>query len=417
MKELLGRLPRPHRDDALIAATGLLGGLVLWALGLVSNPWLPDLGVGLPDPGALPLAPLLVMCGAELLRRSAPRVALPVGTVALAADQLTGSLIASVAMYADLVYASVLYGSPAAARRVPRNSLIVTVLATIVPLAVLRAPEALLFGFATAVVGPGSAWSGLAVRNHRDAAAAARLRAEQTTLLAELDRRAAIGQERARMARELHDLVANHLSAIAIHSSAALSVTGDDPRATRRALSVIRESSVQGLAEMRRLIELLRTAGEEEPAPAPRLEALDSVLERAGSAGAAGGLAFELRDERPGGAALPAPVELAAYRIVQESLTNALKHAAPGTVTVRLTESAGTLSVIVDSPYLAEPGPRAPGAGAGLVGMAERTALLGGAFEAGPLPEGPGPGTGTGSGLWRVRADLPVTRDEGTTQP
>ena len=103
------------------------------------------------------------------------------------------------------------------------------------------------------------------------------------------------------MARELHDMVANHLSAIAIHSTAALSI--DRPDTSREALGVIRENSVQGLAEMRRLIGLLRDAGaDQEPVAAPSLDGLDALL-GAGpyQRGSASGLDFVLRDDRPSG--------------------------------------------------------------------------------------------------------------------
>ncbi|NEE16070.1 two-component sensor histidine kinase, partial [Streptomyces sp. SID7499] len=165
---------------------------------------------------------------------------------------------------------------------------------------------------------------------------AARLAAAQTARLAEMDRTQAVAAERARMARELHDMVANHLSAVAIHSTAALSI--DDPDTSRNALKVIRENSVEGLSEMRRLIGLLREGGEDQaPAAAPTLAALDSLIEQTNVNGASGGLVCTLEDTREEAAgALPTPVELAAYRIVQESLTNALKHAAPGPVVVRI---------------------------------------------------------------------------------
>ncbi len=169
---------------------------------------------------------------------------------------------------------------------------------------------------------------------------AARLRAEQTALLAEMDRVQAVTAERARMARELHDMVANHLSAIAIHSTAALSL--DDPDTSRESLGVIRENSVAGLAEMRRLIGILRD-GDDEPAATPTLEGLPALVEGA----RANGLDVTLD---AGHVQVPAPVELAAYRIVQESLTNALKHASPGRVTVTLTQRGGDLTVTVTSP-------------------------------------------------------------------
>ncbi|MFD5033543.1 sensor histidine kinase [Streptomyces sp. NPDC058405] len=391
---------RPHRDDVLIAAAGLLGGLVLWTLGVHTQ-------VGGPLPGAWALIPMTVLAGLELLRRTAPQTALVLGTLGLIADQFTGTSLATVLMFTDIVYAAVLYGTPAAARRIPWTTALVTVAVTIGFAAWFRSADALLIGVVTALISFAPATTGVLVRNHRDAAEAARLRAEQTALLAEIDRTQAVTAERARMARELHDMVANHLSAIAIHSTAALSL--DDARTTREALTVIRENSVDGLAEMRRLIGLLRDSGDDtEPAAAPTLAALDTLLEQAGTNGASSGLTFTLDDRRGAGPKLPTPVELAAYRIVQESLTNALKHAAPGPVAVELDCSEEALTVRIGSPFGDRSGPRAPGSGAGLVGMRERAALLDGVFEAGPA------GTGDGGTIWQVRAELPVGEGRGT---
>ncbi|MFC0599470.1 sensor histidine kinase [Streptomyces palmae] len=416
---------RPRQQDLGIAGVGLLGGLVLWGLGLHGAT------VALGMPAWCSLVSLVVLSGCETLRRTAPGIGLAIGTAAYALDVLAGSLISNVVMFTDLVYTAVLYGRPAAARLVPRVAELLTVLATVIPLAVLRRPEALLTGVMVGVIAAGPAWTGMVIRNHKEAAEAARLRAEQTALLAEMDRVQAVTTERARMARELHDMVAGHLSAIAIHSTAALSLA--DPAADREALGVIRENSVRGLAEMRRLIGLLRDAGADaEPAAAPTLEGLAALLRQTRAAAAAEcsarsddlpgttGLEFRLRDRRPAAAdPLPAPVELAAYRIVQEALTNALKHAAPGEVLVELDRGPlvpgprgaaggarsgeGTpLRVTVVSPLGRAPVPRAPGSGAGLIGMRERVSLLGGEFTAGPE-----------DGSWRVRAVLPVTGGEG----
>ncbi|KUJ64461.1 hypothetical protein ACZ90_57925 [Streptomyces albus subsp. albus] len=419
---------RPRQQDLGIAGVGMLGGLVLWSLGLHGGTF--ALGV----PTWYSLVSLVVLSGCEMLRRTAPGTGLAIGTAAYVLDVLAGSLISNVVMFTDLVYAAVVYGRPAAARLLPRAAELLTVLATVVPLAVLRRPEALLIGVGVGVITAGPAWTGMAIRNHQEAAEAARLRAEQTALLAEMDRAQAVTAERARMARELHDMVAGHLSAIAIHSTAALSLR--DPAAGREALGVIRENSVQGLAEMRRLIGLLRDAGAStDPAAAPTLEGLEALLRQARAAAAAdrsartdgpagtAGMEFRLRDRQPAGAGpLPAPVELAAYRIVQESLTNALKHAAPGEVLVELDRgpveprSSGTadgaragggaaLRVAVTSPLGNRAAPRAPGSRAGLIGMRERVSLLGGEFEAGPVG-------GPDGGSWRVRAVLPVTEGD-----
>jgi len=386
-------LPRPHRDDVRIALAGLLGGLLLWGAGLGSRR--ADDPVVL-WPGHWPiLLPLAVMSACELLRRARPRTGLLIGVAALTLDTLTQGNLVTVVMFTDLMYATVLYGPPATARRVLWISGLLTVVATVVPFAIRRVPETLLIGVVIGIVAFTPAATGWIVRNHRDTAVAERLRAEQTALLAEMDRAQAVTAERARMARELHDMVANHLSAIAIHSTAALSL--DDPKTSQDALAVIRENSVEGLAEMRRLIGILRddSGGDREPAAAPTLAGLEALTEGARTNG------LDVTLDATHDSRLPAPVELAAYRIVQESLTNALKHSSPGRVTVALAQLDGSLSVRVTSPCGDRKGPRAPGSGAGLVGMAERVALLDGTFEAGPENSGQ-------DKLWIVRATLPI---------
>ncbi|MFF7069021.1 sensor histidine kinase [Streptomyces pseudovenezuelae] len=383
-------LPRPHRFDIYIAAGGLLGGLLLVGIGLGTRPSSDPITL---FDGPWPvLLPLTVLAGCELLRRTAPRAALLTGTAAICADLVTQGNLATILMFTDVVYAAVLYGPLASARRIQWITGLLTVAGTLVPFAVWRVPEALLIGVVVGVVAYGPAATGWIVRNHRDAAEAARLRAEQTALLAEMDRTQAVTAERARMARELHDMVANHLSAIAIHSTAALSI--DEPATSREALAVIRENSVDGLAEMRRLIGILRD-GDHEPSPVPTLDGLGALVDGARANG------LDVTLDACHHRAVPAPVELAAYRIVQESLTNALKHACPGPVSVSLAERDGALTVEVSSPYGDRDGPRAPGSGAGLVGMRERAALLGGTFRAGPL-----------GALWTVHATLPVPEGE-----
>ncbi|MEU3466591.1 histidine kinase [Streptomyces sp. NPDC006687] len=390
MGDVPPKILRPHRDDVLLAVVSVLAGVLLWSLGVHST------GDRHFFPAWAALVPLLVIGPMELLRRTAPRLTLAVGTAAVIADQFTVGNLGTVLVFTDLMYAAVVYGRPAMARRLPVSTGLVTVVVTVVAVAWLRTPQSLMIGVLTGIVCFGPALTGATLRNHREAAEAARLRAAQTALLAEMDRTQAVAAERARMARELHDMVANHLSAIALHSTAALSI--DSPATSREALGVIRENSVQGLAEMRRLIGLLREAGAgQDAAPVPSLDGLAALLGRARANGAASGLDFVLDDARPPGPPLPAPVELAAYRIVQESVTNALKHAAAGPVAVRLAREDGLLTVAVDSPYGDRSGPRLPGSGAGLIGMRERTELLGGTFTAGPA----GP-------LWQVRAALPA---------
>ncbi|WP_217213146.1 sensor histidine kinase [Streptomyces sp. AC550_RSS872] len=391
------RLPRPHRYDLCAALAGLLGGLLLWGVGLATRPRSEPLVLW---DGRWPiLLPLAVISCCELLRRTHPRTGLLIGVAALTVDTITQGNLVTLVMFTDLVYAAVLYSPPAPARRVLWISGLMTVVCTVLPLAVWRTPEALLVGVVVGLVAFTPAASGWIVRNHRDAADAARLRAEQTALLAEMDRAQAVTAERARMARELHDMVANHLSAIAIHSTAALSIA--DPKTSQEALSVIRENSVEGLAEMRRLIGILRDGnGDTEPAATPTLDGLGALVGTART----NGLDVTLDADHAGN--LPAPVELAAYRIVQESLTNALKHAGPGRVTVALRQRDGSLTIAVTSPYGGDSdAPRAPGSGAGLVGMRERATLLGGTLRAEPEDSADGK-------IWAVRATLPIVEGD-----
>ncbi|MBV2151956.1 sensor histidine kinase [Kitasatospora sp. SUK 42] len=388
----------PRALDRLIALSGLLGGAVLIAFKVYDGAdRLPLWSVVLP---------LLVMAGLELVRRTRPVLAVTVGGLAFAGSLFSGSLLATMIMYTDLLYAAVLYGT----RRMSRV-MHLTGGSTVLVLSSLAwfaggIPAGLLIVVVSSLVFLAPVWTGDLVRRHRQEAESERLRAEQTALLSEMDRREAVVAERSRMARELHDVVANHLSAIAIHATGAQSVARrrrmaeDDPLV--EVLAVIRENSVQGLAEMRRMIGLLRDSGggeADESYAAPDLAAVDALLAKARAAGQDVGLDFEL-SERGDHGDVPVPVGLAAYRIVQESLTNALKHAGPGLVSLRLEFGSEELRIAVDSPYRGEPGRELPGARAGLVGMAERAGLLGGSFEAGPR-----------DGCWRVRAVLPRGRE------
>ncbi|MFF2021679.1 sensor histidine kinase [Streptomyces sp. NPDC058171] len=394
-------LPRPPRHDVFLAVAAFLGGVLLWALGLSTHQ-------DSPLPGWAALVPLAVICAAQTFRRSLPMAFLLVGTVSVAADLVTVGNPGTVLVFTDAVYAAVLYGPPRAARRIPVLSVLFTVAATTGFVLWTRSAEGLLLGMLVGLVTIAPATTGAIVRNHREAADTALLRAEQTALLAEMDQVQAVTAERNRMARELHDVVANHLTAIAIHSTAALSL--NDPATTRKVLETIRENSVAGLAEMRRLIGLLRDGADDlAPTAAPTLAGVEQLVERARANGAGSGLTFALHDRREDGAPLSVPADLAAYRIVQESLTNAVKHADPGEVRIALAHTPdGALTVSVTSAYGSRSSPRAPGSGSGLTGIRERVALLGGEVSAGPEPGPPG----GPARIWRVRAVLPVQNDK-----
>ncbi|MDP9847656.1 sensor histidine kinase [Streptosporangium lutulentum] len=371
-----------RRDDALWAALCFAGGLVLIAT---------DAYVHRGVPVYLLTGPLLLTCLGIVVRRRAPLAALTLGVVAVVGDALVGPSMGTILFFTDNLYAAVLYGP----RRLGRWMLGITSVFAVVGGTAAGFISRDLSVLAMAIVqlgliGTTPVITGVIVRQYRDQAKSERARAEQVARLAELDRQAAVNTERTRMARELHDMIANHFSAIAIQSTAVLSRKDLDARTVREVLESIRENSVQGMAEMRTTIELLRQDGEEAEATRRRVAEAGELAKRAREAG------LDVRLRVDGDAReLPASVDLAGYRIVQESLTNALKHGGK-VADVVIGYRPGLVTLTVDNPVDGV-GRGLPGAGAGIIGMRERTALVGGAFQAGPHDDG-----------WRVRAELPT---------
>ncbi|MFI6992223.1 sensor histidine kinase [Nonomuraea wenchangensis] len=352
------------------------------------------------------VVPLAVTCAGVLVRRRAPVVSLGLGVVAVGLDAVVGPSLGTVLVFTDNLYAAALYGPARLARGLLMGTAVLAIAAGAGAgfwAANWRLPAVIGVQAALVLVTP--VLSALLIREQRDRAAVERVRAEQVARLAELDRRAAIAAERTRMARELHDLIANHFSAIAIQSTAALSRTDLDAGTVRKIMESVRENSVEGLAELRTTIGLLREedARSEEgerlggEAVRLRLAEVEVLVERVVAAGMKGSWRVEGTARE-----VPAAVDLAGYRIVQEALTNALKH---GESPVELVVSYEVGRVVLRVWNAVGEERRAlPGAGAGLVGMRERAALVGGSFEAGPSPAGPHevrPG-------WEVVAVLPT---------
>jgi len=200
----------------------------------------------------------------------------------------------------------------------------------------------------------------------------------------EVATREAVAAERAAIARELHDVVAHHMSVMVVQAGAARAVGATDPAATAEALRQIEASGRTGLAEMRRLLEVLKAEEDGNGrAPQPGLARLGELLD----AMRASGLPVEAVVEATPRALSPG-VDLSAYRIVQEALTNSLRHAggASARVVVRYEPDALELEIADDGPGP----PQDPGAsgGHGLIGMRERVQLFGGELEAGPRQGG-----------------------------
>ncbi len=211
--------------------------------------------------------------------------------------------------------------------------------------------------------------------------------------------RRAVDEERARIARELHDVIAHSVSVIVIQAAAADDVFDEHPEQARAALRSIEGAGREALAELRRLLAAVRPdAGEGSGDPLRPLPGLDRLDELAGSMRAAG---LDVTIDRDGGAAaaLPAGVDLSAYRIVQEALTNTLRHAGAKRADVAVRVGDGVLDLDVRDDGRGAPAGAANGSGRGIAGMRERAAMLGGTLEAGPLP---------GGGGFRVHARLPL---------
>jgi signal transduction histidine kinase len=202
--------------------------------------------------------------------------------------------------------------------------------------------------------------------------------------------RRAVASERARIARELHDVVAHHVSMMVVQAEAGPVAVERDPARAAGAFEAIAATGRQALVEMRRLLGVLRGDADGERAaslaPQPGLADVRSLVEQVGRAG----LEVELVVEGTQ-APLPAGVDLSAYRIVQEALTNAVKHAGPGRARVLVRYGKDDLEVQVRDEGGAGPAPVPAGggrAGRGLVGMRERVSLFGGELHAGPAPGG-----------------------------
>ena len=207
---------------------------------------------------------------------------------------------------------------------------------------------------------------------------AARLEAER-----DAQAKVAAAAERARIARELHDVIAHHVSVMVVQADGASYALAADPKTAQTALAAISSTGRQALTEMRRLLGVLRTAGDQAAlAPVPGLGELRELLDQARAAGLA--VTYTLTGAPR---ELPEGAELAAYRVVQESLTNTRKHgglAASAAVTLRYEPDGLTVEVTDDGMAT----PAGDGGGHGLAGMRERIEMYGGTVQAGPLPRG-----------------------------
>ena len=217
--------------------------------------------------------------------------------------------------------------------------------------------------------------------------------AEERAQRSEEEARRAVAEERGRITRELHDVLAHSVSVMTVQASAVRRLLTPEQERERQALLTVEETGRQALAEMRRLVGIMRSEEHEVPAlaPQPGLGTLPALVEQVRQSGLPVELSVEGEPVK-----LPAGVDLSAYRIVQEALTNALKHAGPAHAWVSVRYAADDVEIAVENDGRDES--QSDGAGHGLVGMRERVALCGGELESGPRP----------GGGFKISARLPV---------
>jgi signal transduction histidine kinase len=206
----------------------------------------------------------------------------------------------------------------------------------------------------------------------------------------------ALLEERQRIARELHDVVAHHMSVIAIQAEAAPYKTADPPPELVESFADIRASALAGMSELRRVLGVLRADGRD-TAPQPGLADLDALLDSARSGGVSVSVS---RSGNP--VPLPEGVDLSAYRIVQEALSNAMRHAPGSNVQVHVAYRPDGVALYVCNDQVLATSAALLGGGHGIIGMRERATMLGGSLDAGP----------TGDGGFHVAAVLPVSPPE-----
>ncbi|MET0565702.1 MAG: sensor histidine kinase [Acidimicrobiia bacterium] len=245
----------------------------------------------------------------------------------------------------------------------------------------------------------GAAWFlGDVVRRWRTAAIQHEQRSAELAAAREELARRAVSEERLRIARELHDVVAHSMTVVALQAGSGRLAGRQDPEAAQRALETIEKSSREALADMRRLVGVLREGEDSLTQPAPGLDDIERLVEEVRRAG------LEVEVSRSGPLdRVPPGMAVAAYRVAQEALTNVVRHAGVDRAELTLGASDGALVVVVGNGPPIRPVEPIEGGGHGISGMEERASLYGGSLEAGS----------TSDGGYRIEARFPFEQDDG----
>lgn len=381
----------PARTSALaIAAVG-----VLFALLGVTGLWGSLFDVLEPDRISpwWSLVTLVPACVLVAAKDRAPLAALAAGAAVFLLDVTTIGGVGTLLAMLDLLYTAAVTASPRRRRGLLLAILATCAIATGAALAVSGSPAvAALMAIQTLGVLGSSFWWGRSVGQASEVAELHRQRAADAERLAALQRVEAVRDERERMSRELHDVVAGHVAAVAIRAEAALDQHPADAREAD-ALRAIRASSLRAHEALRDMIAVLRT-GEEPLIRAPRISEPTPLLEDA----RAGGLEVAHLDTTRLGEDLPDAVDQTAGLVLRECLANAARHSPGARVDIDVRTTDGGLRLVVRSRDGRHPATDVRGSGMGLALMAERARALGGRLEAGPVSDDE----------WRVTATLPL---------
>jgi signal transduction histidine kinase len=395
-----GSLVRRVRELHPMVADGLLAALVT-VLGLpglfTADEALARLDIRFRSPDALAVLLTLAQTVPLVWRRRAPGVVLAVTGLATLAHLAFG-YPPTWAEFGPLIALYTVAAHRPRRRSAVAAALVAVGLAVYAAIAMRRYPgpaEARVQGWAVSYAQFAAAWF-LGTVQERRLAYTAKLEALNAQLADEQELRSrwAVAAERSRIARELHDVVAHSVSVMVVQAGAARRTLTASPGQAATALGQVESTGRQALVELRRLLGLLRDgdrAGNDALAPQPSLANLESLATAAREAGLPVEVAVE-GQPRP----LPAGVDLSAYRIVQEALTNSLKHAGRARASVRVCYGRDALEIRVEDD--GDGTENGQGSGHGLIGMRERAALFGGTLETGARP----------GGGYRVAARLPL---------
>ena len=371
---------------------GVVGGVLLTIAALTQfvQSEISDLDGTTRGPDLLGVALTVLMCSPLLFVHRFPRAAATASLSGLVAVYFLGYVVAFGALATLLTLALAAAQTPR-----PDSLVIAAVGAVVVGVTVWFGPPGTTVAglIANVVLFTIAALFGDGIREQRDQAARLAARAEELETLRDVATREAVASERLRIAREVHDVVGHALAAITLHARVAQRQLERHPETASQSLADIAELASTALGETRGAVGSIRAGEPAELEPQPGLSDLDALVERLRSPD----LDIELR-RRGSGPLPPAAVQAAAFRIVQESLSNALNHARPARVKVSIERRPGRLVLDVLDEGLR---PAAPARnGSGLLGMRERAASVGGEVDAGPAP----------GGGWHVTATLPDSR-------